>query len=193
MGTVLRVLYSLAKYAKTVARILGIKFSVVIVFIIALFIIQNLRSNHQNIAILSLPETFHSSFASCQLIKTNEQRCYPLLINFAHGCCKREQKNNCLTGLQHGIRQCIMLDKQILHNYPNFISRNKSILERKRGAGYWLWKPFLIFHELYLAQDGDIIIYSDALVDFVGNISYLIKLTEEQDIIVFRLSGTKVS
>lgn len=191
MRAPLRVFYSLAKYGKTVARILGIQFTV---FILALFIIEKLRSNHENTAgILSMPATLHNSFASCQLIKTNEQRCYPLLINFAHGCCKREQKNNCLTGLQHGIRQCVMLDKQILHNYPNFISRNRNILERKRGAGYWLWKPFLIFHELYLAQDGDIIIYSDALVDFVGNISYLIKLTEEQDIIVFRLSGTKVS
>jgi hypothetical protein len=123
---------------------------------------------------------------------TSERRCYPLLINFAHGCCKQAQKNNCLTGLQHGIQQCVMFNKRILDNNPKFVNRNKSILQQKRGAGYWLWKPYIIFQELYLARDGDIILYSDASVNFIANISHLIKLTDKQDIIVFRLISWKV-
>jgi hypothetical protein len=123
---------------------------------------------------------------------TSERRCYPLLINFAHGCCKQAQKNNCLTGLQHGIQQCVVFNKRILDNNPKFVNRNKSSLQQKRGAGYWLWKPYIIFQELYLARDGDIILYSDASVNFIANISHLIKLTEKQDIIAFRLIGWKV-
>ena len=78
-----------------------------------------------------------------------------------------------------------MFNKQILEKNPDFVARNKQILQRKRGAGYWLWKPYIIFQELYLASEGDIIVYSDASVDLVANISHLIKLTEQQDILVF--------
>jgi len=85
-----------------------------------------------------------------------------------------------------------MFNKLSLNTNPTFVNRNKNILERKRGAGYWLWKPYLIFQELYLARDGDIIVYSDALVNFVANISYLIELTAKQDMIIFELTGFKV-
>ncbi len=144
-------------------------------------------------------ESFHNASASCHSrsvighqTNSSARRCYPLLINFAHRCCKRGQKNNCLTGLQYGIHQCVMFNKRILDSSPGFVNRNKNILQRKRGAGYWLWKPYIIYQELYLARDGDIIVYSDALVDFVANISYLTKLTEKQDIIVFNMAGSKV-
>jgi len=85
-----------------------------------------------------------------------------------------------------------MFNKLSLNTNPTFVNRNKNILERKRGAGYWLWKPYLIFQELYLARDGDIIVYSDALVNFVANISYLTELTAKQDMIIFELTGFKV-
>lgn len=156
--------------------------------------------NHEKPIIITASDHLHYSSNSCHLqiqpgnaTRSNNRRCYPLLINFADGCCKKEQKNNCFTGLQYGIHQCVMYDKQVFDNYPYFINRNKNILNRERGAGYWLWKPFIIFQELYLARVGDIIIYSDALVDFIANISSLIKLTEEQDIIIFNLAGNKVS
>ncbi|CAF1431820.1 unnamed protein product [Adineta steineri] len=139
-----------------------------------------------------------SSSSTCHMIHTygtnmDQQRCYPLLINFAHRCCKHAQENNCLTALKHGIRQCLMFKKEIVDTDPMFANRNKNILNRKRGAGYWLWKPFILLQELYLARDGDIIVYSDAAVNFIGNISYLTKLTEDQDIVVFRLVGWKES
>ena len=142
-------------------------------------------------------QTFHNTSNSCHSVLTpltssSEQRCYPLLINFAHQCCRRSQRRNCLTGLQFGIQQCVMFNKLSLNTNPAFVNRNKNILDRQRGAGYWLWKPYFIFQELYLARDGDIIVYSDALVNFVANISYLVELTAKQDIIIFELTGFKV-
>jgi len=42
-----------------------------------------------------------------------------------------------------------------------FYSKHKNILDQKRGAGYWLWKPYIIFHELNMVNDGDFIVYYD--------------------------------
>ena len=139
----------------------------------------------------------YNDSSSCHMItnhptKMNRQRCYPLLINFAHGCCEDSQKNNCQTGLKHGIRQCLMFNKQIFDSDPIFASHNENILNRKRGAGYWLWKPYILLQELYLARDGDIVVYSDAAANFINNISHLTNLTQNQDIVIFRLFGWKV-
>jgi hypothetical protein len=54
-----------------------------------------------------------------------------------------------------------------------------------RGAGYWLWKPYVVLRELALAAEGDIIIYSDAAVHVIADVEHLIKLTKHQDVITF--------
>lgn len=43
-----------------------------------------------------------------------------------------------------------------------FYKKNKKILEQKRGAGYWLWKPYFINFTLETIDFGDIIFYVDA-------------------------------
>ncbi len=181
------------KLVKYIARLLCILSIFTIFFVVIVKIVLYDESLPTQIPL----QTFHKTSNSCHsviipLTSSSEQRCYPLLINFAHQCCRRAQRRNCLTGLQFGIQQCVMFNKLSLNTNPTFVNRNKNILERKRGAGYWLWKPYLIFQELYLALDGDIILYSDALVNFVANISYLIELTTKQDMIIFELTGFKV-
>ena len=183
------------KRTNCILRLLGISS----IFIISFLLVRNIVWDNDISTTLIAYDALQNTSSSChsrsvfnRLTKSNERRCYPLLINFAHGCCKRAQKANCLTGLQYGLKQCMMFNKRILDNNPHFVDRNKNILQRKRGAGYWLWKPYIIFQELYLAREGDIIVYSDASVNFIANISYLIKLTEKQDILVFRLIGWKV-
>ncbi|CAF0727229.1 unnamed protein product [Didymodactylos carnosus] len=131
--------------------------------------------------------------ANCQDVNVygneKEIRCYPLLLNYGHDCCQNAQSRNCQTGIHYGLRQCLKLDTWIFDNDQDFQERNKYILSRKRGAGYWLWKPYIISKELYHARDGDIIIYSDAAVDFIANVSYMLKLVEQQDIILFEVPG----
>lgn len=43
-------------------------------------------------------------------------------------------------------------------NNPNF----KKVFTSKRGGGYWLWKPYIIYKNLRLLKDNDILIYSDS-------------------------------
>lgn len=44
----------------------------------------------------------------------------------------------------------------------DFKEKNKHILERPRGGGYWIWKPYIIHKHLEKIKDGDILIYADA-------------------------------
>ncbi|CAF0815475.1 unnamed protein product [Adineta steineri] len=132
-------------------------------------------------------QNFPSS--SCQQIniygQTNQKRCYPLLVNFGHECCAKAQSDNCETGLAFGIKHCVKLNMDIFDSDKNFIRRNRDILDRSRGAGYWIWKPYIIWHELYGAREGDIIVYSDAAVNFTAHINNLLPLMKKQDILIF--------
>lgn len=44
----------------------------------------------------------------------------------------------------------------------DFYSKNKSLLDSIRGAGFWIWKPFIILDKLNSIPDGDIVFYLDA-------------------------------
>lgn len=65
-----------------------------------------------------------------------------------------------------------------------FWTNNIQILEQTRGAGYWLWKPYFILKMLNESQNGDIIVYTDAGLEFVSNVHNLIK-EMDSDIMVF--------
>lgn len=45
-----------------------------------------------------------------------------------------------------------------------FLARHRHILEQRRGAGYWLWKPYLIRECLRRADEGDVVLYLDSSV-----------------------------
>jgi hypothetical protein len=43
-----------------------------------------------------------------------------------------------------------------------------------RGCGFWAWKPFVIIEAMNHCAPGDILIYSDAGVEFINNVNYII-------------------
>lgn len=61
---------------------------------------------------------------------------------------------------------------------------NKEIYKQGRGHGFWLWKPYIINIALGTAADNDILIYSDAGIEFVAPIQPLIDAMD-QDIFFF--------
>lgn len=67
----------------------------------------------------------------------------------------------------------------------DFIVSNPDIFTGGRGAGaFWLWKPKIIYDEILKHQDGDIICYSDAGVEFVADIMPLVEQMKE-DVFLF--------
>ncbi|MFV0311343.1 MAG: hypothetical protein ACK5KN_06805 [Dysgonomonas sp.] len=67
----------------------------------------------------------------------------------------------------------------------SFYKENYHIFKHKKGLGYWLWKPYIIYQELSNLDDNDILIYSDSEIKVIESLAPVIKLTEEQPIVVF--------
>lgn len=66
-----------------------------------------------------------------------------------------------------------------------FIDKNRSILEQKRGAGYWLWKPYIILRTLNEVPENDIVVYVDSGVIIKEKLDGLASLLSDEDIIIF--------
>lgn len=69
------------------------------------------------------------------------------------------------------------IDEKYVYDYGH-------IFKHERGAGYWLWKPYIIHKSLLLADKGDFILYTDAGVEIINDLSILTAL--DQDILLFR-------
>ena len=65
----------------------------------------------------------------------------------------------------------------------------KKIFAEKKGAGYWLWKPYIINKTLGMVNDGDYILYSDSGSAFVNSIKHLVREMDRAntDVMVFSL------
>lgn len=74
-----------------------------------------------------------------------------------------------------------------------FWSKNQFILSRPRGAGYWIWKPFIILHIMESLDEGDIVMYSDAAVEILDNLSPLFNLANKTDRVIFNNPGGHIN
>lgn len=62
-----------------------------------------------------------------------------------------------------------------------FRKKNKIILSKKRGNGYWLWKPYFIYKTFKdKLKEGDYLIYTDAAILYMNSTFKIIKFLEEQ-------------
>jgi hypothetical protein len=107
-----------------------------------------------------------------------------ILINYADLSHYESQKKNCSTGMIYG-----MFDSYIAYSKkdidPAFCNQYNRILSQKRGAGYWLWKPYIILKTLESINDGDYLFYCDSGSEFISNINHIIELG--QNITLFHL------
>jgi hypothetical protein len=65
-----------------------------------------------------------------------------------------------------------------------FKSAHESILSEPRGAGYWLWKPYIVEKTISTLSDGEYLVYTDAGVLILNQLSNLIDAMDS-DIMVF--------
>jgi hypothetical protein len=70
-----------------------------------------------------------------------------------------------------------------------FYKKNKYILDKPRGGGYWIWKPYIILETLESCEDGDVVLYSDAGVTVINNLQSLYDLASEHGKIIFQNAG----
>ncbi len=109
-------------------------------------------------------------------------------INYADLKYRKTQRFNSATAMHKG-----KVDKVISYAPKDidalFRNKNKKILERKRGNGYWLWKPYFIKKTLDELKENDYLVYLDAGAFYINNVKYLIEQMEEdhQYIMAFEL------
>jgi len=70
----------------------------------------------------------------------------------------------------------------------DFVQKNSKILSNTRGAGYWLWKPFVILKTLNSIQYGDKIIYADSGAYAIDDLDKIFSLVDYRSMALFQLS-----
>lgn len=97
-------------------------------------------------------------------------------ITYSDQRMSRSAKECIISSRLYGCDKSYAFDCYIIDTY--FEKLNSDILSKKRGAGYWLWKPYIILRRLLDAND-DYILYTDAGVEIISNIQPLVDLGEE--------------
>lgn len=95
------------------------------------------------------------------------------LVNYANRYYYESQKNNSYTGKNvGGFDQCYSFSVDDINE--DFKSEYNHILSQQKGAGYWLWKPYVILTTLESIEDNDIVFYCDSGAEFVDSAKPLI-------------------
>lgn len=119
-----------------------------------------------------------------------------ILLNYADGAFLQAQQLNSRTGLEVGGFDAVASLGRA-HIDRGFAHRNRHILEQPRGAGYWLWKPFLIWFMLHKhLNDGDILFYSDSGAHFVHSIDPVVDICRRRrdlPILLFTLNDELIN
>jgi len=68
--------------------------------------------------------------------------------------------------------------------------KNSAIMQNHRGAGYWLWKPYILLDTINSVEDGTVVIYTDAGQRYIADPHPLFALAAKNDVILFH-SGHK--
>lgn len=109
-----------------------------------------------------------------------------ILLNYADENYRIQRKYNSLSAKYLG-----NFDKIIETSFEDveisFRDSNKDIFSIKRGAGLWLWKPYIIFKYLSQLDENDVLCYCDSGALFIRKIDYLIDFMNERhsDILLF--------
>lgn len=104
-----------------------------------------------------------------------------IAINYADDNYKLQQEYNTQTAWKKGKVDCV------IEYHPKdidsaFLDKNKHIFAYKRGAGLWLWKPYIILKTLQQMNDGDYLFYCDSGAYYTKPIRKLVSVLERDGI-----------
>src|SRR5271168_4553163 len=101
------------------------------------------------------------------------------LVSYATGRFVPEQARLMTSAVRFGVTDPRPWTKRMLHE-ARFYAEHKTVLDMRRGAGYWLWKPLMIVQTFAEMQDGDCLIYSDSGIEIVADLTPLFKVVAEK-------------
>ncbi|MEM9472121.1 MAG: hypothetical protein AAGA00_09190 [Pseudomonadota bacterium] len=103
-----------------------------------------------------------------------------VLITYASDAFAPWQRICTVTGQRFGFDMCHAFGPEDIE--PEFARRHDTTLQYDRGAGYWLWKPYIVQRVLADLADGDILVYADAATHFVNPIRPMISALDRHSL-----------
>jgi hypothetical protein len=100
------------------------------------------------------------------------------LLNYAHLNHYYSQKRQTESARIGGFDQVFQCSFEDIDG--KFYEKNKSTLDMQKGAGCWLWKPYLILKHLKNLTENDFLFYLDSGALFIDRIDPLEKICQEQ-------------
>jgi len=70
-----------------------------------------------------------------------------------------------------------------------FWTKNSYILKYPRGVGYWIWKPYIILKAFEFLNEDDVVMYSDAGVEVINDLTPVFDIANEKDKVLFQIAG----
>ncbi len=106
------------------------------------------------------------------------------LISYAFGDDVFFQNQNALmeSAINKGIDGVFNYNHE--HLDPAFVAKNQHIFDQSVGAGYWLWKPWIIQDTLKRIPEDAILIYADSGIVFKRPLTPLLEAAKEHGIIL---------
>lgn len=83
------------------------------------------------------------------------------------------------TSLEVGKVDEVICYKESDLKLTEFWRKNSFILNQPRGAGYWIWKPYIILQTLEQLNEGDVVLYTDGGMSVIDNLNPLFNITLE--------------
>ena len=94
------------------------------------------------------------------------------------------------SALANGVDLVLPFNRAWLNSQRKFRNKNRKILAHKRGAGLWVWKPYIIQEVLLRLSDQDVLFYSDAGIEILQPLDPLIGLcTANEGVVLFATHG----
>jgi hypothetical protein len=102
------------------------------------------------------------------------------LVNFATTRFYKSQEKLNLTATKNGVDKVFSFREKDLIG-SNFYQANQSILSQRRGAGYWIWKPYFLLKVMSKIKENDIVVYCDSGIEVINPLNPLFKICKQQD------------
>jgi len=91
------------------------------------------------------------------------------------------------TSLEIGKSDCFFRYTREWLELTDFYKKNKYILDQKRGNGFWCFKTHIILNAFSKLEYGDIVLYSDAALSVINDLTPLFDLTNIHNKLIFKL------
>jgi len=105
-------------------------------------------------------------------------------INYASSGFFNSQQLGLQSAESFGFKSVGYTDKDI---DIDFKSKYNKILNSKRGAGYWLWKPYIILDMLSKINEGDYLVYMDSGANFIKDPSNILRMLNHKGVLTFSM------